>query len=60
MTFAHAIAHLTRGLILATLVLSPLLAVQTVRAGHENVIEGDYDSPKAAGLVLMVSLRRAR
>ncbi|MCR4267452.1 hypothetical protein [Nitratireductor sp. ZSWI3] len=55
-----ALGHLAKGLALAAVVASPLIAVQNVRAGHENIIEGHYEKSSGAGLVLMVSLKRAR
>lgn len=60
MSLLCAMTGMARGLTLAALVCSPLLAVQNVRAGHENIIEGQYERSSGAGLVLMVSLRRAR
>lgn len=38
----------------------PLMAMEGVRAGDQNIIEGTYQKSSGAGLVLMVSLQRAR
>lgn len=54
------LGHLAKALAVAAVVSSPLMAVQNVRAGNENVIEGRYDKSSGAGFVLMVSLKRAR
>ena len=56
----HALIQIVKGVAVAVVVSSPLLAVQNVRAGHENIIEGRYEMPSGAGFVLMVSLKRAR
>ncbi|WP_157188140.1 hypothetical protein [Nitratireductor pacificus] len=56
----QALMQLAKGLAVAAVVSSPLLAVQNVRAGHESIIEGDYSRSSGAGFVLMVSLKRAR
>ncbi|SEB92736.1 hypothetical protein SAMN05216452_3708 [Nitratireductor aquibiodomus] len=56
----RTITNMARGLMFAALIGSPLLAVQNVRAGNENIIEGDYERSSGAGLVLMVSLKRSR
>ncbi len=56
----QTMTHMAKGLMFAMLIGSPLLAVQNVRAGDENIIEGRYDRSSGAGLVLMVSLQRSR
>ncbi|WP_157384590.1 hypothetical protein [Nitratireductor soli] len=56
----HALIQMAKGLAVAVVISSPLLAVQNVRAGHENIIEGHYEKSSGAGFVLMVSLKRAR
>ncbi len=51
---------LPKALIVASLFIAPLMAMETVRAGDEHILEGTYKKSSGAGLVLMVSLQRAR
>lgn len=60
----NAVAQILQTVVRATLLLSlvvvPAMAMEGMRAGDENVIEGSYKASSGAGLVLMISLRRAR
>lgn len=49
-----------RAFMLLSLVALSLMAVNTVRASDENIIISDHQLSSGAGLVLMVSLKRAR
>lgn len=57
---SHLLHTASRALILLSLIILPLTAVKTVRAGDENIIVSDHKTSSGAGLVLMVSLKRAR
>lgn len=50
---------LPRAALLATLVVTPMLAVTHLQAGQQNVIEAPAPKKMGAGLVLLVSLQRA-
>lgn len=50
---------LPRAALLATLVVTPMLAVTHLQAGQQNVIEAPTPKKMGAGLVLLVSLQRA-
>lgn len=51
--------QLPKALLLALVVSAPLIASQHVRAGTENIVEGLNTYSNGAGLVLVVSLKRA-
>lgn len=59
-TLTDTLRLLPRALLLASVMVLPLMAMQGVRAGDQNIIEGAYKKSSGAGFVLMVSLRRAR
>lgn len=55
----HLLYTTSRALMLLSLLALPLMAVNTVRAGDQNIIVSDHEMSSGAGLVLMVSLKRA-
>lgn len=59
-TVTETLRLLPKALIVASLFIGPLMAIETVRAGDAHIIEGTYKKSSGAGLVLVVSLQRAR
>jgi len=57
---ANVMRLLPRVAILAMAMWLPLMAMDRVRAGSDNIIVDNQRMSSGAGLVLMVSLQRAR
>ncbi|MDZ5698332.1 hypothetical protein [Chelativorans sp. M5D2P16] len=49
-----------RALVFLSLLMLPVIAMGSVHGGEEDIIAGSYKASNGAGLVLVISLKRAR
>lgn len=53
-----ALRMIPRIALLTAVLFSPLIVMQSVKAGQSSIIESTYTPPNGAGLIILVSLMR--